>query len=114
MSNRNDEIERLRRLREKQITARDPLAKEKAYHARMSARPRSRMTAITILKDFPLKWTLMFAGGILAAIVAVVLSLSVKASWVPLVAFALIAAGLIVGRVIGAVLDWRNEDWTKR
>lgn len=114
MSQRNNEAERLKRLREQQIAARDPLAKEKAYHARMAARPRPKMTATSVIKDFQLKWSLMFAGGILGAIVAVILSLAVRASWVPLVAFALIAAGLIIGRVMGAVLDWRNEGWTKR
>ena len=114
MSQRNNEAERLKRLREQQIAARDPLAKEKAYHSRMAARPRPKMTATSVIKDFQLKWSLMFAGGILGAIVAVILGLAVQASWVPLVAFALIAAGLIIGRVIGAVLDWRNEGWTKR
>ena len=40
MSDRNDEVERLMRLREQQIRARDPKAKDRKVQSRVAARRR--------------------------------------------------------------------------
>ncbi|HLF26945.1 MAG TPA: hypothetical protein VJG32_11460 [Anaerolineae bacterium] len=115
MSKSNDELERLRRIREQQLRARDPTVKDKAFYGTVSARRKhDKLTLGGILKDFEHKWTWMFAGGILGLIIALVLAATVKATWVPLVAGAIIFAGLVVGRVLGAVMDWRNDDWQRK
>jgi hypothetical protein len=115
MRNEKDEIERLKRLRQQQISARDPTAKDKAYYGMVSRRARpGKLTLGGVLKDFESKWTWMFAGGIIGLILAVLIVVAVKASWAPLAAGAVIFAGFAIGRLLGAVMDWRNDDWERK
>jgi len=115
MSRQQDELERLRRIREQQLRARDPTVKDKAFYGRVSARRKQdKLTLGGILKDFEAKWLWMFAGGIIGLVAAVVLVLTVTAEWAPLVAVAIIFAGLAIGRLLGAVMDWRDDDWQRK
>jgi hypothetical protein len=115
MSRQQDELERLRRIREQQLRARDPTAKDQAFYGKVSARRKQdKLTLGGILKDFEAKWLWMFAGGIIGLAAAGVLALTVKAEWVSLVAIVIVFAGLVIGRLLGAVMDWRDDDWTRK
>jgi len=57
MPKQQDEIDRLMRIRDRQLDARDPLAKEKQFH---------------------------------------------------------IFVGMALGRLVGAAVDWRSDDWSRR
>jgi hypothetical protein len=115
MSRHNDELEQLRRIREQQLRARDPTLKDKAFYGKVSARRKGeRLTLASILKDLEAKWTWMFAGGIIGGIIALVVALTVKADWAPIVALVIVFAGLVIGRLLGAVMNWRSDDWQRK
>ncbi|HEY4689717.1 MAG TPA: hypothetical protein VIK33_10425 [Anaerolineae bacterium] len=115
MSSPKDETERLKRIRAQQLAARDPLKKDRTFYGMVSQRgKKNRLTLGSILKDFESKWTWMFVGGIIGTIVALVFVALVNTSWATLVAIVLIFAGLIIGRLMGAVMDWRNDDWQRK
>jgi VIT1/CCC1 family predicted Fe2+/Mn2+ transporter len=118
MSNRNDELERLKRLREQQIRARDPKAKEKQIQAKVTSRRRKlrrRNTSIQyimrdMLGDLPYK----FWGAIIGALLGTVLSIILALVWedIAMVAIVGLIATLVltlIGVVFGHSFDWRAE-----
>ncbi len=116
MSNKNDEIERLMRLREQQIRARDPKAKDKKIQARITARRRKLRRKTTtqdmihdMLGDMPHKLWGVVIGTIIGVVISIVLALMVEASWAPLVGLATTIILAIVGFFIGHSFDWRGE-----
>jgi hypothetical protein len=115
MSRQQDEIERLKRLRERQLADRDPRAKERKLYQNVSSRRKSKpLTLKNILADLQAKWLWMFAGGIIGAIAALVTVQLFQAKWAEYVGYAMIAFGVVVGRLLGAVRDWGDEDWGRK
>ena len=115
MSRQEDEVERIRRIRDQQIAARDPRAKERAFYQKVSQRrKRKAFTFSNILADFQAKWTWMAAGGIAGTAAAIALNLAFKAQWAEYVGYAIVAFGIVVGRLCGAVRDWGDEDWGRK
>jgi len=115
MSRQDDEIERLKRLRERQLADRDPHARDRKLYQDISRRRRGKkLTLGSILRDLQAKWTWMAAGGIVGAIAAVVTILVFKEKWAEYVGYAMIAFGVIVGRLLGAIRDWGDEDWGRK
>ena len=118
MSNRSDELERLKRLREQQIRSRDPKAKEKQTQAKVTARRRKlgRRNASfqymmrDMLGDLPYK----FWGAIIGALLGTVISIILALVWedIAMVAIVGLAVTLIltlIGVVFGHSFDWRAE-----
>ena len=118
MSNRSDELERLKRLREQQIRSRDPKAKEKRIQAKVTTRRRKlgRRNASfqymmrDMLGDLPYK----FWGAILGALLGTVISIILALVWedIAMVAIVGLAVTLIltlIGVVFGHSFDWRAE-----
>jgi hypothetical protein len=57
MSKRNDEIERIQRIRDQQVRARDPRAHHKKFQQKISARRREEKFSVEdLLKNIPAKW----------------------------------------------------------
>ncbi|MBN1874041.1 MAG: hypothetical protein JXA33_07410 [Anaerolineae bacterium] len=119
---KESEQERLRRLREEQLSARDPHAKENARLRRISARHSSRaqrkVSLRSVLRDMPMSvwYTLAgLLGGILLALImnAIVATYWPEATWRRIAAFVFVLAGLVIGRFLGKAMDWRNEDWDR-
>ena len=54
----------------------------------------------------------MIIGGIIGVIVAVVLSKAIEteASWVEYVWYVVVLSGIVLGRGVGAAVDWSEED----
>jgi uncharacterized protein YacL len=112
MSNRNDELERLQRLRERQLSARDPRAKERRTQRKVAARRRKlrkRLTLKDILLDIPYKWQGVIIGAIIGVIISIVLTLTVESSWVELLGLLAVLFIAMIGFVIGQALDAREE-----
>jgi VIT1/CCC1 family predicted Fe2+/Mn2+ transporter len=118
MSNGSDELERLKRLRERQIQSRDPKAKEKQIQAKVTARRRKlgrRNTSFQymmrdMLGDLPYK----FWGAIIGALLGTVLSIILALVWedIAMVAIVGLIATLVltlIGVVFGHSFDWRAE-----
>jgi hypothetical protein len=43
-----------------------------------------------------------------------VVNLMFKVTWAEYAGYGLILFGMIVGRILGAIRDWGDEDWDKR
>jgi hypothetical protein len=116
MSKRNDEIERIQRIRDQQVRARDPRAHHKKFQQKISARRREEKFSVEdLLKNIPAKWWGMIIGGIIGVIMAVVLSKAIEteASWVEYVWYVVVLVGIVLGRGVGAAVDWSEEDHKK-
>ncbi len=114
MSNRNDEIERLKRLRDKQLTARDPQVYQRKLHQQISQKQKKHKSKKTGLKDIldviPRKWLGIVIGGLLGIAVWVILNLvAATASWADIAGLAAIVLLAIIGFIIGQAFDVRNE-----
>jgi hypothetical protein len=121
MSNK-DEIDRIRRRRDRQLRARDPKKKQREHERRVSKKfKKKKVTVLDVLRDIPGKWWGLIIGGILGFTVALILDQVLKikpipqidAFWVEYIWYTLILFGVAVGWVIGVVLDWQEEDHDK-
>ena len=115
MSRHNDELERIKRIRDAQLAARDPRARDRAMQAQVRARRQTKkLTFKNVLADFTAKWTWMVVGGAIGAVLAIVVNLVFRVTWAEYVGYGLILFGMVVGRILGAIRDWGDEDWDKR
>ena len=114
MSRQNEELERIKRIRDQQLAARDPRARDHALQQVRARRQSKKLTVRNILADFTAKWTWMVVGGAIGAVLAIVVNLVFKATWAEYVGYGLILFGMVVGRILGAIRDWGDEDWDKR
>ena len=108
----DDELERLKRLRDQQLAARDPRQRDRKLYARLSQQSKKKpLTLQSVLADFQSKWTWMFGGGLIGLAAAIFLPLILPYSWVWMIQGTLIFAGIALGRLMGTVLDWRSDGW---
>ena len=117
MSKQEDEIRRLQRLRDEQLQARDPTAKERARQQRLVTKHRTtrqKITAKSVFLDFAAKWQYMVIGALLGLMIALIINILVQAQWAQIVGGVLVVFGLVAGRVMGAIKDWGNEDWGRK
>ena len=118
MSDR-DEIERIRRIRERQIAARDPTAEERRVQKKVAARyKKQRITALDVVQNIPAKWWGMILGGLIGFIAALVLDKvlhvripNVDAFWVEYMWYSLVFFGVAMGRGLAAAMDWSEDDY---
>jgi hypothetical protein len=121
MGNKSDEIDRLTRLRDEQLRARDPHAKGREFERRNVVRRRlraeQRITFIDMLKDFPYKWRGTIVGALIGLAILLVLPpvietispATVEVIWLQLVGLAAVIVLAIVGFILGSSFDWRDE-----
>lgn len=121
MSNQND-IERIRRLRERQLQARDPKKKQREHERRVSHKfEQKNDTLFEMLRQIPITWWGTILGGMLGFVIALVFDQVLKirpipqidAFWTEYLWYMLVFVGIAVGRLLGAVLDWQGEDHDK-
>jgi hypothetical protein len=118
MSKQNEELERLIRLRERQIQARDPKAKERKIQAKVTARRRklrSRNTSFQymiqdMLRDMSYKFWGIIIGAVLGTIVSIVLALLLEdIVMVAVLGLVITLILILVGFIFGHSFDWRAE-----
>ena len=108
-----DEIERLKRIRDRQIRLRDPQAKDREVQHRIASRyKKPKLTVKSILEDIPGKWMGTILGAILGTVVAVTLNLTLdfEVAWIEYALYLIVAICAAMGRALGAAMDWREED----
>jgi F0F1-type ATP synthase assembly protein I len=113
MSKQADERERIQRIRDRQIRARDPGKKERAFQQNASARyHKEELTARSILRDIPTRWTGMFVGAVFGIVVVIVLGrlIGVDTVWCNAAKPIVVIVCTLMGRALGAVIDWRDEE----
>ena len=121
MSNRNDDPERIQRIRERQLRARDPLASQRKSQRLAATRyTPTKVTFREVMREIPGKWRGMIIGGFVGFILALILDrvLHIRlpkfdAFWASYVWYSLIVFGVIVGRVLAMAMDWSEEDYDK-
>jgi hypothetical protein len=116
MSDRKDEIERIQRLRDQQIKARDPRSRDRKRQQKVSARYREETFSFQdMLGSIPAKWWGMIIGGMIGLVLAIVLNKAIEteASWMEYVWYVIVLFGVAIGRGVGAAVDWSEEDHKK-
>lgn len=65
----------------------------------------------TTLDYVPLRWWTMVIGAPLGLVIGVWLNVLVDASWTRTVLLIFILVGIVLGRLAGALLEWRSDSW---
>jgi VIT1/CCC1 family predicted Fe2+/Mn2+ transporter len=108
----NDEVERLKRLRDQQLRARDPQKKQKQLQHNISKRYRQSREPFSFKKfwqDVDQKWRGLLIGGFLGFLVLVLLPIFVDSAWTELIGIAVILFLMLMGFAIGQAADARDE-----
>jgi hypothetical protein len=119
MSSERNEMERIRRIRERQLKARDPLAREREWQQNIARRQKKgNITFWDVLGNIPAKWWGMILGALVGFLLALVLDrvlhvrlVNVDAFWVEYMWYALIFFGIVMGRGLAMAVDWGEEDY---
>ena len=112
MSNGNQEQERLKRFRDRQLSERDPLVKQRQFQ-RMSARKERKARKPYSLRkmwgDIPHVWKGFFYGIVLGTAVLIILPTFWVSPWaIPCAAIAIVVFA-VMGVIIGRAFDTRDE-----
>ncbi len=113
----DSEVERLRRLREQQISARDPGHADRRREQIVSRRPRETFSVQDELKHLGAKVTWTLWGGVIGLVVGLMFStilwLTFQVQWGLYVTGATILFCGFLGRLFGGIKDSGHEDWRK-
>jgi ElaB/YqjD/DUF883 family membrane-anchored ribosome-binding protein len=109
MSNQ-DEIERLKRLRERQLQDRDPDVKQKVQKqvAEQHKRTKKTITLRDMLVNLPHKWQGVGLGALVGVAIWLML-VFVAVSWATLAGIAVTVVFAIVGFIFGQAFDVRDD-----
>ena len=121
MSNQNDDLERIRRIRDRQLRDRDPLAsRRKSQRLAATRYTRPKVSFREVMREIPGKWRGMIIGGFIGFLLALVLDrvlhlslLKIGTFWASYVWYSLIVFGVVVGRLLAVAMDWSEEDYDK-
>ena len=115
VSRDEEELRRLINLRAKQIETRDPQARARELHGRISERQRRRQKRFGLralgeeIRAVPKKWQGMVIGGALGFAVLIGLRVFVESETTTLVGVAAIIVLAFVGLLFGMAFEWRDE-----
>jgi hypothetical protein len=118
MSNSNQEQERLRRLRERQLTDRDPQIKQREFYRASNQRERRSAKPYTLAEAWaviPHLWKMPFYALLLGVILLLVLTSVWISFWAWVVGGAVTLFFIIIGFLVGQALDMRDKlrDYSK-
>ena len=109
----SNEQERLRRLRERQLTDRDPLVKQRQFQRTAAQKERKargkRYTLGEAWKTIPNLYRSPFIGLLLGLVVIVILPILWISPWAFWVGLGATAFFVLMGLLIGRALDSREE-----
>ena len=114
MPTNNDELERLKRLREQQIRTRYDPNEKKAKYEQISYQKRqgTKVTGRSVLKDIPDKVWWALAGGLIGLLFYFIITgLPGMPDYGPLIGLGGIIFFTVIGWVLGAVRDSGKGDW---
>jgi hypothetical protein len=112
MPGNDQELERLKRLRERQLTDRDPLVKQRQFQ-RMSAQREKRIRRPYSLgkmwRDIPHVWKGFFYGALLGTAILLIVPMLWISPWAIPCSTAAIVVFAIFGVIIGRAIDTREN-----
>lgn len=113
MPGNDQELERLKRLRERQLSDRDPLVKQRQFQRASSQRERriakTPYSFGRMWKDIPHAWKGFLYGLVLGTIVLITLPIFWISPWAVPCSAATIVVFVIVGVIIGRANDTREN-----
>jgi VIT1/CCC1 family predicted Fe2+/Mn2+ transporter len=112
MSDKNDELRRLKRIRDQQIRARDPSVKQKKLQHTIATKRRKsvrKLSFLEILREVSHKIKGTLIGGIIGLLIFLFLPYFVETSWIDLVGIGAIFFLSILGFFLGQALDARDS-----
>lgn len=108
----DQELERLRRLRDRQLADRDPLVKQRQFQRMSAQRERKYRKPYSfgkMWKDIPHAWKGFFYGAVLGTLVLLVLPIFWVSPWaIPCSAAAIVVFALF-GVILGRAIDTRDN-----
>jgi len=119
MDNQNDERERLIRLRQRQLQARDPRATDKRVIRTTTRRQRKRVKRVTLgemVRGIPHKWRGFIIGALIGMVLSILLPLFMEGVLIEVVGILAIVILAGMGLAVGQALDVRDElrDFSRR
>jgi hypothetical protein len=112
MSNYDQEQERLKRLRDRQIADRDPSVKGREFSRQSSVRERRAykpMTAKGVWSDIPHIYKGMFFGLVIGLVLMFILTYLWNSTLVFIGSLVLVVVCIFMGAMIGRAADSRDE-----
>ncbi|MCX6072124.1 MAG: hypothetical protein NTU91_14930 [Chloroflexi bacterium] len=108
----NKDAERFRRIRDKQIAARDPMVKVRKLDRSVSQKQRRMRESFSVVRmwtEIPKMWRYMFVGGLVGLLVLAVLPLLVPEPWGVIGGVGAICFLVILGMSLGRYEDSQDE-----
>ncbi len=112
MLDNNQEQERLKRLREKQLSARDPHVKQRQFQRTTAERERNRDRSYTLVdfwRDIPLVIRYALGGFLLAVVIVIFLPFFWESEWRSTVSLLIVVALTAFGGVVGNAVTTREN-----
>jgi hypothetical protein len=115
MTREEDELQRLIRLRNQQVNTRDPQARARDLHGRLSKRQRKRQKQFGLravgdeISAVPNKWKGALIGGAVGFAVLIGLGAAIEPGTAIPIGVGAIVVLAVVGFVFGLSFDWRDE-----
>lgn len=112
MGEDRDDVERLIRIRDKQLRARDPQKENRRLQHGIAERHRSsrrRFSLGMILEELPNKWYGLFIGAMIGVAVSFFLPLFVDFVYIEIISYAFIPFIMVIGFAVGSAIDSRQE-----
>jgi len=109
---KNDEVERLKRIRDQQLRARDPQKHQQKVQHNISKRYRESREPFSVKKmwsDVDHKWRGLIIGGFLGFVLLVALPHFMDSKWTELIGIGGLIFLMLVGAAIGQAADTRDE-----
>ena len=113
MGYQESEQERLKRLRDQQIRARDPLVKKRKVGQIVAAQQKKKRKNESFFRDavgdVSNKVKGVYIGALLGLVIMLVLPMIIKSNIANILGIAAIPSLIALGVLIGASLDWRDD-----
>lgn len=108
-----DEIERIKRIRDQQIQARDPTVKQRQVQGKIATKYQRTKSREHFVRDtwanFEKVWKGVFLGGFLGVLVMVILPQFVPGKLGLILGIGAIPLLAMLGALFGAAFDWRDN-----
>jgi hypothetical protein len=112
MGDKNDELRRLKRIRDQQIRARDPSVKQKKLQRTIATKRRKsvrKFSFLDILREVPHKIKGPIIGAVVGLLIFLFLPYFVETSWIDFVGIGAIIFLTMLGFFLGQALDARDS-----
>ncbi|MGD2253961.1 MAG: hypothetical protein PVF70_13685 [Anaerolineales bacterium] len=111
MGSDRDEIERLKRIRDEQLRARDPRTKQRKIQRRVAAKRRATKATTfgKALAEIPRRWKGLIVGAAIGLVLWIVLPSFIDPPWGEVAGLASVFVLAFFGFLVGRAIDLRDD-----